>query len=166
LNSVFLFDSSHGWAVGAGGTILHYDGTLWVDVAQSVSTDLNSVFQTSPQEAWAVGNSGTILQWSGFSWNSITPYYTLTGNPDLNSLFMVSPSYGLVVGAPIAAGGQGTILQLPQTNPIPEVGSIQLLLAVVVLLTLTVVSKYGRKPSLEKAECFTTASRERDNVPD
>jgi photosystem II stability/assembly factor-like uncharacterized protein len=151
LNSVFVFDSSHGWVVGAGGTVLHYDGSLWVSVAQSVSADLNSVFQVSPQEAWAVGDSATILQWNGFSWNTVTPSYPLTGNPDLNSVFIVSPSYGLVVGAPTAPGGQGTILQLPQTSPIPETGIAQLLLTVVLALSLA-ISRYRRKPSPGKRE--------------
>jgi photosystem II stability/assembly factor-like uncharacterized protein len=157
MNSVFLFDSNHGWAVGAGGTILHYDGNLWVSVAQSVSADLNSVVQVNPQEAWAVGDSATILQWRGFSWNSVPPSSPLGGNPDLNSLFMLSSSFGLIVGAPLAAGSQGTILRLPQIVPIPDLGATQILLAFVFIAALTTISKI-RKKTLPRRVRQPTAS--------
>jgi photosystem II stability/assembly factor-like uncharacterized protein len=144
LNSVFLYDSSHGWAAGAGGTILHYDGSLWLSVAQSISTDLNSVVQVNPQEAWAVGDSATILQWRGFGWNLVMPS-SIGGNPDLYSLFMVSSSFGLIVGAPLTAGGQGTIIRIPQINPIPEMGEAQLLLAIILAAAFTLIFPVERK---------------------
>jgi photosystem II stability/assembly factor-like uncharacterized protein len=145
LNSVFLLDSNHGWAVGAGGTMLHYDGTIWVPVAQSSSADLNSVVQVNPQEAWAVGNSGTILHWTGFSWNQVQPSPPLAGTPDLNSVFMLSSSFGIVVGAPLAAGGQGTILRIPQIAPIPEFGAMQILLSIALVATLIAVPRIRRR---------------------
>jgi photosystem II stability/assembly factor-like uncharacterized protein len=114
LNSVFLFDSTHGWAVGAGGTILHYDGSIWTTVPDFVSADLNSVYQTNPQEAWAVGDSATILHWTGISWYPYTPFPPLAGNPDLQSVFMLSNGFGLVVGGPPSPGSQATIYSIPE----------------------------------------------------
>ena len=146
LNSIFILDSSHGWAAGAGGTILHYDGNFWLPVATSVSTDLNSIVQTNPQEAWAVGNSATILHWTGFSWNAIVPSPPLAGNPDLKSIFMASSSFGLIVGASLSAGGQGTVLRVPQITPIPEFGLAEILLLVVFMVTLAIISR-GHKNS-------------------
>ena len=119
LNSVFLSDSSHGWAVGASGTILHYDGTTWGSVAQSfASANLNSVSQLNSQNAWAVGDSGTILQWNGYGWYPAVPSPPLAGNPNLNSVFLDSSGYGLIVGGIAAPGAQGTIVTISGANPI------------------------------------------------
>jgi photosystem II stability/assembly factor-like uncharacterized protein len=131
LNSVFFLDSTHGWAAGNGGTILHYDGTIWLAVATSISTDLNSIVPVSAQEAWAVGKSATILHWTGISWNPVSPSPSLASNPDLNSIFMTSSNFGLIVGTPVGAGGEGTVLRVPQLVPIPEFGSSQIPLIVV-----------------------------------
>ena len=151
LNSIFLSDSTHGWAVGVGGTILHYDGTIWVSVPDLVSTNMNSVVQVNPQEAWAVGDSATILQWTGISWYPISPSSPIAGTPDLNSIYMVSVSFGLVVGGNAAPGSQGTILQVPQMiNAIPEVQYAGVLMIVTLIGTLTVVSKI-RKRTIKKS---------------
>ncbi len=136
LNSVYISDSGHGWAVGAGGTILHYDGILWVNVADLVSTNLNSVFQVSPQDAWAVGDSATILRWTGISWLPTTPSPPIAGTPDLNSIFILSNGFGLIVGASPVAGSQGTILQLPAINPIPELQQTPIWLMVALITTI------------------------------
>ena len=140
LNSVYLLDSTHGWAVGDGGTILHYDGSIWTPVAGFVSANLNSVFQVNPQNAWAVGDSGTIIQWTGISWYPVTQSPSLPGNPDLNSVFLVSTGFGLIVGGTAGAGSQGTVLRIPGTNPIPEMPSTQIVLAMVLLVAVTAIS--------------------------
>jgi len=131
LNSVYLLDSSHGWAVGSGGTILHYDGLVWSSVATGSSANLNSVAQVNPQEAWAVGDSAAILHWDGVSWYQTTPSPSLSGNPNLNSIYISSNGFGLVVGASQAAGSQGTILRVSTLNPIPELPNPDFLLAAV-----------------------------------
>jgi photosystem II stability/assembly factor-like uncharacterized protein len=149
LNSVALLDSSNGWAVGAGGTILHYDGTIWTVVADLVSTNLNSVALVSPQEAWAVGDSATILQWTGISWYPVTPSSPIAGSPDLNSIYMISASFGLIVGGSPAPGSQGTVLQVPQMiNPIPESPNPE----VVTILILSSVPLFLLRLSRRKRE--------------
>jgi len=145
LNSVFLLDQSHGWAVGAGGAILHFDESIWLNVAGPVSTNLNGVVQVTSQQAWAVGDSATILQWTGFSWNQITPIPSLSGNPDLNSIYLLSNGFGFVVGAPAAPGSQGTILLAPNMTPIPEIPQPQPLLWVAILAVLALVPSLRRK---------------------
>ena len=131
LNSVFFLDSSHGWAVGSGGTILHYDGLIWSPVAAGISANLNSVAQVNPQEAWAVGDSGTIVHWNGISWYQVFPSPPI-GNPNLNSLFISSNGFGLIVGAPQVSGSQGTILQFSALSPVPELLNPQLILAAII----------------------------------
>lgn len=146
LNSVFLLDSSHGWAVGDAGTILHYDGTVWTSVADFSSANLNSVFQVTPQEAWAVGDSATILHWTGISWYPVYPSPGLSGNPDLNSVFLTSSGFGIIVGAAPSPGAQATIVQIgtQNLNPIPEYPVAQVMLAIVLVLSLPIIS-YRRR---------------------
>jgi photosystem II stability/assembly factor-like uncharacterized protein len=144
LNSVFFLDPTHGWAVGSGGTILYYNGQFWTQVANGVSANLNSVAQVNPQEAWAVGDSATILHWDGVSWYQVSPSPSISGSPDLNSIFISSNGFGLIVGAPQTAGSQGTILQVSALKPIPEATNPQLLLTAV-LVTLLIITQIQRR---------------------
>lgn len=146
LNSVFFLDPSHGWAVGSGGTILHYDGLLWSPVAAGVSANLNSVAQVNPQEAWAVGVTATILHWNGISWYEVSPSPPISGNPNLNSIFISSNGFGLIVGAPQVSGSQGTILQLSALSPVPELPNAQLILAAIIGTALLISPIRRRRP--------------------
>lgn len=146
LNSVFFLDSSHGWAVGSGGTILHYDGLLWSPVAAGISANLNSVAQVNPQEAWAVGDSATILHWNGISWYQVSPSPPISGNPNLNSIFISSNGFGLIVGAPQVSGSQGTILQLSALSPVPELLNPQLILAAIIGTAVLISPIRRRRP--------------------
>ena len=145
LNGLGFFDASHGWAVGAGGTILHFDGSLWLTVASSVSSNLNSVAQNGPQSAWAVGDSATILQWNGIGWYQFTPIPPLSGNPNLNSLFILPNGFGFAVGAPAGPGSQATVLSIPSMTPVPETQYTQVLLCVVMLLSISAVGIRSRR---------------------
>jgi len=114
LRSVYFLDPTHGWIVGSSGTILHFDGTSWSKVSAFATANLFSVTQVSAAEAWAVGDSGTIIHWDGVAWYSYTPTPPLTGNPSLNSIFLLSSGYGLIVGSPPAQGSQATVLVVNQ----------------------------------------------------
>jgi len=138
LNGVNLLDATHGWAVGAGGTILHFDGSVWLNVADPVVANLNSVAQNSPQSAWAVGDSATILQWTGIGWYQFTPSPPLSGNPNLNSIYILPNGFGFVVGASAGSGSQGTVLNAPTMTPIPELEETQTLLSIVMLAVVIV----------------------------
>jgi photosystem II stability/assembly factor-like uncharacterized protein len=144
LNAVFLLDSSHGWAVGSSGTILHFDGNIWSPVATGASANLNSIAQINSQEAWAVGDSATILHWDGVSWYQTGPTPSLSGSPDLHSIFIASNGFGLIVGAPSAPGSQGTVLQV-STTPVPEFPTLQVGLVTVLQLAVVVVAIRRRK---------------------
>ena len=56
------------WAVGAGGTILHWTKERWTSEPSPVSTDLKSVWGSGAADIWAVGSGGTILHWNGHVW--------------------------------------------------------------------------------------------------
>jgi hypothetical protein len=49
------------WAVGAGGTILHWDGAVWSPVPSGTTADLRGVWGIATRDVWAVGAGGTIL---------------------------------------------------------------------------------------------------------
>jgi hypothetical protein len=60
------------WAVGLGGTTLHYDGVSWAPL-QSAPMDLYSVWNTSPSDVWATGAYPTPIHFDGNSWQSVNP---------------------------------------------------------------------------------------------
>ena len=76
INSIFFFDASNGWAVGAGGTILRTTngGTSWSAQTSNTTNALNSVYFSSASIGIAVGASGTILYTSngGTTWSTGT----------------------------------------------------------------------------------------------
>lgn len=139
LNSVSFIDQSNGWAVGEGGTILHYGGAVWTGVAGFASTNLNSVFQVSQQEAWAVGDSGTILHWTGIAWYSYNLIPPITGNPDLESIFLLPSGYGVFVGKPASPGGQATVY------PIPEFSEVQMLMIIALVCVSLIIARLQRR---------------------
>jgi len=47
------------WAVGAAGTILHWDGVTWTKLESGTRSDLLSVWTDRLDEAWITGASGT-----------------------------------------------------------------------------------------------------------
>jgi photosystem II stability/assembly factor-like uncharacterized protein len=143
LRSVYFMDSTHGWIVGLSGTILHFDGTTWAQASAFSSGNLLAVVQVSSPEAWAVGDSGTIIHWNGVAWYPYTPSPPLTGNPNLNSIFMLSSGYGLIVGSTPAPGSQATVLLINQQaiTQVPELTSTPLVLLVILLAPLVLVKR-------------------------
>jgi hypothetical protein len=97
LYDVALVSPAEGWAVGAGGTILHYHGGSWSTVSSPVSADLEGVAMVSPTEGWAVGGTGmggTIVHYHDGSWSKVS-------NPAqhiLHGVSMVAPTEGWAVG--------------------------------------------------------------------
>jgi hypothetical protein len=56
------------WAVGEGGTALHYDGHQVTPVAIGEDVTLYDVWGTATDQVWAVGEAGTAVRWSGHGW--------------------------------------------------------------------------------------------------
>ncbi len=47
------------WAVGDGGTIVHWSGSSWTTVVSPTTLNLYSVVFTNPTDGWAVGGSSS-----------------------------------------------------------------------------------------------------------
>src|SRR5438309_12107938 len=67
--SVWGSASTDVWAVGEGGTILHWDGSTWSGVSSATRNILYGGWGTASADVWAVGAGGTILRWDGRSWS-------------------------------------------------------------------------------------------------
>jgi photosystem II stability/assembly factor-like uncharacterized protein len=89
-----------GWAVGSGGAILHWNGSVWQTANSPTTQRLLGFTIVSATDAWAVGDNGTTVHWDGSAWSVVT-------SPTSASLFGVSM---LSSGDGWAVGSGGAIL--------------------------------------------------------
>ena len=72
LYGVWGSSSSNVYAVGASGTILHYNGLIWSDDIESATTEgLRTIWGTGSSDIYSGGDSGTILHYDGISWSEM-----------------------------------------------------------------------------------------------
>jgi hypothetical protein len=125
LQSVWGSSDSNVFAVGVGGTILHYDGTSWSSMDSGTTNNLNSVWGSSGNNVFAVGASGTILYYDGASWSSMDSGTT----SNLNGVWG-KPGFGVLA----VGDSQNTILQyigdMWTSTTLPDYCSSQELFAV------------------------------------
>lgn len=97
LLGIDFVDRLHGWAVGAGGTILATSdgGSTWNTQRSGVTTDLSSVSFVDALHGWAAGKADTIVMTSngGATW---TVAHTGVGR-DLRGVQFIDTSHGWVV---------------------------------------------------------------------
>ena len=78
LNWVYGFGANDITFVGAGGTVLHYDGTTFTAQPTPTDQDLWGVWGAAPDDLWTVGGNGrqedqaTILHFDGTAWTEAT----------------------------------------------------------------------------------------------
>jgi ligand-binding sensor domain-containing protein len=117
LYDVDFVDSQHGWAVGAGGLILRYDGRTWQPESSGVSQDLHAVdmFMTPRGvEGWASGDGLALVHYANGVWQ---PYPTDT--------FPLDDYWGLAVadtGEGWAIGRNSKFLHLADGEWTPDGG--------------------------------------------
>ena len=68
---VWYNSSSDVYVVGAGGTILHYDGTEWTIMDSGTTERLTGIWGSSSSDIFAVGRNGTILHYDGSNWSQM-----------------------------------------------------------------------------------------------
>jgi hypothetical protein len=138
-----MVDANDGWAVGAFGTIIHWNGASWSIVASPTGDALNSVFMVNSNDAWAVGLSGDIIQWDGTSWKFVT-------NIDfLNSVFMVNSQNGWAVGSSGTALYYAPLIpqrpvgdEIPATNRLATVSAWLIMIASLgIVAVMTLIAK-------------------------
>jgi photosystem II stability/assembly factor-like uncharacterized protein len=67
LTSVWGTGPSDVWAVGSGGTIIHWNGTAWVITPTTVKNTFHAVWGRSATDVWAVAMTDTIFHTTGFA---------------------------------------------------------------------------------------------------
>jgi PKD repeat protein len=72
LRSIWGSSSSDVFAVGASGTILHYDGSAWSTMDSGSICWLSGVWGSSSSDVFAVGSWGTLLHYDGSSWSNMS----------------------------------------------------------------------------------------------
>ena len=103
MQDIDMITPEEGWAVGARGTILHYNGSGWAAVdSPAPNAMLNAIDMVSAQEGWAVGyddsgTKGVILHYSKGVWTRL-PSIPSSGDLYLNDISMVSLDEGWAVG--------------------------------------------------------------------
>jgi len=108
LSAVHVIDATQsgagtlGFAVGATGTILKYNGSTWVKDTPPAgfTNNLLGVYVVSASEAWAVGAAGSIIKWNGSTWSTVSsPTATqLNAIAMLDSTLSGTANYGWAVG--------------------------------------------------------------------
>ena len=110
LNAVSMVSASDGWIVGGGyifdpntgqtvpepGVILHWNGTVWNEVASPVEDRLLALDMVSADDGWIVGENGTILHWDGVSWEEYSNPYLYPN--DWLSIDMLTSKSGWMAG--------------------------------------------------------------------
>ncbi|MFO0657005.1 MAG: hypothetical protein U0787_18250 [Polyangia bacterium] len=102
LKSIYGTSGSDIWAVGDGGTALHYDGKqVWTMIPTGTGKFLRGVWAGSAGAVWAVGDGGSILKWDGTKF-AAEPSGTVS---NLNSI------WGSSVNSLVAVGDGGVIVR-------------------------------------------------------
>lgn len=96
---IFAFDDSNVWAVGAGGAILHWDGTAITKVDSPVTSTLFGIWGAAPDDIWAAGDAAQILHYNGSAWTSIQ-----SAGAELRAVWGTGPSDVYVVGGTLNIG--------------------------------------------------------------
>ena len=78
LNALWAASASDAFAVGAGGTIVRFDGNSWQPMNSGVTVELSGVWGTAGDHVIATGDQGTILVFDGSDW---TPVLGVTTDP-------------------------------------------------------------------------------------
>jgi hypothetical protein len=98
LEGVYALSANDAWAVGEDGAILHYTGS-WQSVSSPTNKDLMSVSCVDADNCWAAGEEEAgILHWDGSSWHDSDSHSLDEVDEDLESISMVSTSFGFAVG--------------------------------------------------------------------
>jgi len=109
LYGVKLVSDTEAWAVGAGGTVLHFLRGQWYNLTQQLhqvtqGANIYSVDMLNPNEGWAVGDN-LIMHYINGRWTRVP---TPTAGT-FKSIDMLAPGLGWIVGT---SGGTAVALTL------------------------------------------------------
>lgn len=114
--SMFARSDADVWAVGGGGVVMHYDGTVWRSVPANTSADLHDIWMASPTDGWLVGAGGTVRRWNGTTWTTVASGTTAA----LRGVWGFSPTEVWIVGDSVSRKWNGTSLTTPLATSTPS----------------------------------------------
>jgi len=65
LSSIWGSGPNDVWAVGAGGSVLHWDGSAWTSASVGTAQSLYAVWGSGPSDVWAVSSPNAIFHTTG-----------------------------------------------------------------------------------------------------
>lgn len=120
LNDVFFVDNKTGWAVGAGGVILHTTdgGTTWSAQTSGTTDEMRSVFFLDSVTGWAIGKDvfNILLKTTdgGATWSDITQSSLATGT--LRDIVFTNANDGWMIASDsIYKSSDGGVTWISQT---------------------------------------------------
>jgi hypothetical protein len=84
LTGVWGTSANDVFAVGSGGTVLHFDGSAWTAMATTTTANLLAISGSAATDVFAAGENGTVIHYDGIAW---TPVHTGLDVP-LRSVFV------------------------------------------------------------------------------
>ncbi len=84
------------WAVGSGGTIIHYDGSSWTATPTDVLNTFHAIWGSGPDDVWVVSSTGVVLHGTGFvngtaSWRNVPTTVPPATQPIVRAIWGSSP---------------------------------------------------------------------------
>jgi hypothetical protein len=72
LNAIWGADATHVWAVGEGGTVVVWNGSMWTPqlTGAGSSESLHAVWGSGARDVWVAGSAG-VRHFNGTAWSSI-----------------------------------------------------------------------------------------------
>ncbi len=102
LTSVWGSSKDDVWAVGSGGTILHYDGQTWTKLPQDYPNTFVSVWGSAKEDVWIASTSSLVLHSRAFEggaavWENVAPSVQSTapnavGGKPVTAIWAASPT--------------------------------------------------------------------------
>ena len=74
------------WAVGFGGTIIHWDDSRWAPFPSGTSNNFSAVWGSQANDVWALSYAGKISHWDGRVWSSALRSAELSGSHEVNPM--------------------------------------------------------------------------------
>ncbi|HNN94415.1 MAG TPA: hypothetical protein PKI03_19190 [Pseudomonadota bacterium] len=65
LNAIWGTGADDIWAAGVGGTVIHWNGTVWSTTPSGTTQELTAIGGSAVSNLWFVGANGTALFWDG-----------------------------------------------------------------------------------------------------
>ena len=93
LYDIAFSTENKGWAVGLGGTLLHYAGSQWQTFSLLEGNEFNRIVFTLGNEGWAITTNGKIFRHDGNSWS-----LDFTASEGLFTLHFLETGEGFVSG--------------------------------------------------------------------